>query len=77
MFPYSVDAELAAQRIPSDLANDTNLNSLERLFIDRRSTTNSCPVVVIHLKETHNKNVSVIATLSPLLLVFIEIAFET
>lgn len=52
MILYSVDAELAAQRIPSDLANDTNLNSLERLFIDRKSTTNSyCSVVVIHLKE--------------------------
>lgn len=64
MILCSVDAELAAQRIPSDLANDTNLNSLERLFIDRKSTTNSyCSVVVIHLKEkSHSLGVFICRT---------------
>lgn len=51
-----VDVELAAQRIPSDLANDTNLNSLERLFIERKSTINSYrSVVVIHSKKRCNE----------------------
>lgn len=70
-----VGAEPAAQRIPSDFANGTNLDTTGRLFIDQESTTTSCCSANRQIKSiyqpqrafTHNKSIGGSAKFSPII----------